>query len=266
MVSPVGKLLREWRSVRGVSQLDLAMRAGFSSRHLSFIETGRTQPSRQALLALADTLDVPLRERNRLLEAGGYAHVYRQTPLDAEEMRHVRGVLQFILDRHEPYGAVVLDRYANLLMGNAAATKMLGALVDSTLLSSSPNLFRMVFHPLGGRRHIVNWTEVSRHLLARAERELGVPGDEAGAALLRELRGYMAPFDSLSSTRSARSGQAEPNDVLLPVHIRKDGLDVRLFSAIMTLGTPQDVTLQELRIETFFPADAQSEQLLRIAG
>lgn len=269
MVSPIGKLLREWRSARGFSQLDLAMRAGFSSRHLSFIETGRTQPSRQALLVLAETLEVPLRERNRLLEAGGYAHVYRQTSLDAEEMRHVRGVLQFILDRHEPYGAVVLDRYSNLLMGNTAATKMLGTLVDSTLLSSSPNLLRMVFHPLGGRRHIVNWNEVSRHLLARADRELGVPGDETAAALLRELREYAGPFDSrrpVPSTHAARSGQAEPADVLLPVHIRKDGLDLRLFSAIMTLGTPQDVTLQELRIETFFPADAQSEQLLGMAG
>jgi transcriptional regulator with XRE-family HTH domain len=262
-MSPIGKLLREWRSVRGFSQLDLAMRAGFSSRHLSFIETGRTQPSRQALLILAETLEVPLRERNRLLEAGGYAHVYRQTPLDADEMRHVRGVLQFILDRHEPYGAVVLDRYSNLLMGNAAATRMLGTLVDSTLLSSSPNLLRMVFHPLGGRRHIVNWNEVSRHLLARADRELSVPGDETAAALLRELREYAGPFDSLPSARPARSGQAEPADVLLPVHIRKDGLDLRLFSAIMTLGTPQDVTLQELRIETFFPADAATEQLLR---
>lgn len=104
------------------------MRAGFSARHVSFIETGRTHPSRQALLALAETLDVPLRERNRLLEAGGYAHIYRQTPLDADEMRHVRGVLQFILDRHEPYGAGVLDRYADCLMGNAASARLLGAL------------------------------------------------------------------------------------------------------------------------------------------
>ena len=256
-MSPIGKLLREWRSARGFSQLDLAMRAGFSSRHLSFIETGRTQPSRQALLILAETLEVPLRERNRLLEAGGYAHVYRQTPLDADEMRHVRGVLQFILDRHEPYGAVVLDRYSNLLIGNTAATKMLGTLVDSTLLSSSPNLLRMVFHPLGGRRHIVNWNEVSRHLLARADRELSVPGDEVAAALLVELREYAGELtpEPPAVIRAA--------DVLLPVHIRKDGLDLRLFSAIMTLGTPQDVTLQELRIETFFPADAATEQLLR---
>jgi transcriptional regulator with XRE-family HTH domain len=258
-MSPIGKLLREWRSARGFSQLDLAMRAGFSSRHLSFIETGRTQPSPQALLVLAETLEVPLRERNRLLEAGGYAHVYRQTPLDAEEMRHVRGVLQFILDRHEPYGAVVLDRYSNLLMGNAAATRMLGTLVDHTLLSSSPNLLRMVFHPLGGRRHIVNWSEVSRHLLARADRELSIPGDETGATLLRELRSYVTEDVQQAAT------PIKPADVLLPVHIRKDGHDLRLFSAIMTLGTPQDVTLQELRIETFFPADEATEQLLRDA-
>ena len=258
MLSPIGKLLREWRSARGFSQLDLAMRAGFSSRHLSFIETGRTQPSRQALLILAETLEVPLRERNRLLEAGGYAHVYRQTSLDAEEMRYVRGVLQFILDRHEPYGAVVLDRYSNLLMGNRAATRMLGSLVDRTLLSSSPNLLRMVFHPLGGRRHIVNWSEVSRHLLARADRELGVPGDETGAALLRELRAYAGDL-----VHEPAATPVKPADVLLPVHIRKDGHELRLFSAIMTLGTPQDVTLQELRIETFFPADAQSETLSR---
>ena len=119
--SPLGSLLREWRAARGMSQLDLALRAGFSSRHVSFIETGRTQPSRQALLVLAETLEVPLRERNRLLEAGGYAHVYRQTPLASDEMGHVRGVLQFILDRHTPYAAVVLDRYSNCLMGNEAS-------------------------------------------------------------------------------------------------------------------------------------------------
>src|SRR5262245_35666611 len=112
----VGQLLRDWRTARGMSQLDLALDAGFSGRHVSFIETGRTQPSRQALLVLAETLEVPLRERNRLLEAGGYAPVYRQTPLAAAEMGHIRGVLQFILDRHNPYAAVVLDRYSTCLM------------------------------------------------------------------------------------------------------------------------------------------------------
>src|SRR5919106_428221 len=149
--TPLGHLLREWRAARGLSQLDLAMRAGFSARHVSFIETGRTQPSRQALMVLAEPLDVPLRERNRLLEAGGYAHVYRQTPLDADEMRHIRRVLQFILDRHEPYGAIVLDRYSNFLMGNGAATRLVGAIVDPSLLAGTPNLLRMAFHPLGLR-------------------------------------------------------------------------------------------------------------------
>src|SRR5687767_5498435 len=128
--SGVGQLLRDWRSARGMSQLDLALEAGFSARHLSFIETGRTQPSRQALLVLAETLEVPLRERNRLLAAGGYAHIYRQTPFAAEDLTHIRGVLQFILDRHMPYAAMVLDRYSNSLMGNGAAAQLVAAVVD----------------------------------------------------------------------------------------------------------------------------------------
>src|SRR5215471_10327651 len=124
----LGVRLREWRAARGMSQLDLALRAGFSSRHVSFIETGRTHPSRQALLDLAEALDVPLRERNRLLEAGGFAHVYGHTPLAADEMAHLRGVLRFILDRHNPYAAIVLDRYSNCLMGNLASDRLLGLL------------------------------------------------------------------------------------------------------------------------------------------
>jgi transcriptional regulator with XRE-family HTH domain len=253
----LGRLLREWRAARGLSQLDLALRAGFSTRHLSFIETGRTQPSRQALLALAESLDVPLRERNRLLEAGGYAHIYRQTPLAAAEMDHVRSVLQFILDRHEPYGAVVLDRYANLLMANGAATRLFGALIDPALLASTPNLLRLVFHPQGLRRAIVNWDLVARHLSARAQRELGEYGDDPTAAeLLTELRGYLAP----SAPMPARAHAA---DLLLPVQLRIGDDEVRMFSTIMTMGTPQDVTLQELRIETFFPADAASEACLQ---
>jgi len=254
--SPLGSLLREWRAARGMSQLDLALRAGFSSRHVSFIETGRTQPSRQALLVLAETLEVPLRERNRLLEAGGYAHVYRQTPLASDEMGHVRGVLQFILDRHTPYAAVVLDRYSNCLMGNEASATFLATLVDPSILTKHANHLRMAFHPLGARRWIVNWDEVSRHLLGRSDRELGhAKDDEAASALLAELHGYAG---SAMDRRPASTVRAA--DVLLPIHIRKDDLELRIFSTIMTLGTPQDVTLQELRIETFFPADEESEK------
>jgi len=259
--SALGRILRQWRAARGLSQLDLALRAGFSSRHVSFIETGRAQPSREALLVLAETLEIPLRERNRLLEAGGYAHVYRRTPLAAQEMRHVRGVLQFILDRHEPYGAVVLDRYSNLLMSNAAASRLLGSLIDPSLAAGAPNLLRAVFHPQGIRQWIVNWPEVGRHLFGRAERELGILQDDTQAAqLLAELRGYAggAPVESPVHLQAA--------DLLLPLHLRMDGLELRLFSTIMTLGTPQDVTLQELRIETFFPADEESERRLRASG
>jgi transcriptional regulator with XRE-family HTH domain len=258
--APLGGVLRAWRAARGVSQLDLAHRSGLSARHLSFIETGRTQPSRQALLTIGEALEMPLRERNRLLEAGGYARVYRQTALEAEEMSHVRGLLQFILDRHEPYGTVVIDRYWNVIMSNAAASRSLPAFSDPSLWTSPPvNLMRLVFHPRGLRQFIVNWEEVSRHLVLRAHRELGGPGeDEQSAALLAELHQYPGvperPIVPPPSTIS---------DLVLPVHLRKDGLDVRTFGTIMTLGTPQDVTLQELRIETFFPADEASDHLLR---
>jgi uncharacterized protein YndB with AHSA1/START domain/transcriptional regulator with XRE-family HTH domain len=242
-----------------MSQLDLAMQAGFSARHLSFIETGRTQPSRQALLVLAETLEVPLRERNRLLEAGGYAHIFRQTPLAAEEMGHIRGVLQFILDRHTPYAAVVLDRYSNCLMKNAAAAQLLAAVVDPSLLTEPANLLRMVFHPLGVRQWIVNWDEVARHLLGRAERELGSSrDDDAAVALLADLRGYAG-----TAQRQQPSATLSAGDLLLPIHLRTHDLEFRIFSTIMTLGTPNDVTLQELRIETFFPTDEASETVWR---
>src|SRR5262245_49380165 len=222
--SAVGHLLREWRAVRGMSQLDLAIQAGFSARHLSFIETGRAQPSRQALLVLAETLEVPLRERNRLLEAGGYAHVYRQTPLAAEEMSHIRSVLEFILDRHKPYPAIVLDRYSNWVMGNAASEQMLASLVDPSLITEHPNLLRLTFHPLGARRCIVNWDEVARNLLGRAEREFGsAMDDETAVRLLAELRGYAG--DSEAQRPSAPLGAS---DLLLPIHIRKEQLELRI--------------------------------------
>jgi MmyB-like transcription regulator ligand binding domain len=211
------------------------------------------------VLTLAEALDVPLRERNRLLEAAGYAHVYGNTPLAAEEMSHVRGVLQFLLDRHEPYAAIVLDRYSNCLMGNRASGRMVAALVDPSLIGEHMNHLRLVLHPLGARRWIVNWDEVARHLLGRAERDLGESAsDDVGVALLAELRGYGVPEPARWASDSLK-----PADLLLPIHIRKGDLELRLFSTIMTLGTPQDVTLQELRLETFFPSDADSETAWR---
>jgi transcriptional regulator with XRE-family HTH domain len=255
--SPVGRLLRDWRSARGMSQLDLALHAGFSARHVSFIETGRTHPSRQALLVLAETLDVPLRERNRLLEAGGYAQVYRQTPFEAAEMGHVRGVLQFILDRHLPYAAVVLDRYSNCLMGNSASGQLVAAVADPSLITEHTNYLRLALHPRGMRHCIVNWDDVARHVMRRAEHELGrLRDDPKATALLAELREYVGPLQPPPAALTAA-------DLLLPVHIRRNGHELRMFSTIMTLGTAQDVTLQELRIETFFPADEASEHTWR---
>ena len=257
--SRVGQLLRGWRAARGVSQLDLALRAGFSARHLSFVETGRSRPSRDALLALAEALDVPLRERNQLLEAAGYADAYRETALDAGEMAHVRGVLQFILERHAPYPALVLDRYSTCLLANAAATRFVELVVDPSLIGPGANHLRLAFHPLGARRFIVNWDEVARHLLGRAERELAPAADDPrAAALLAELRGYAGPLPRIPASPAS--------DLLVPIHIRRDALELRLFSTIMTLGTPRDVTLQELRLETFFPADAASDAVWRAIG
>lgn len=252
---PLGRLVRDWRMNRGMSQLDLAMHSGFSAKHLSFIETGRTQPSRDALLVLAESLDLPLRERNRLLEAGGFARVFTETPLAADQMSRVRSVLQFILDRHAPYAAVVLNRFADCLMGNQSAGLIMSRLVEPHLLPAGANMLRAVFHPDGMRRWIVNWPEVGGHLLDRAERELTHPTtDPRGATLLEEIRSY-GGVPSVAD----RASHVRPGDLLLPVHIRRDGFELRLFSTVMTLGTPHDVTLQDLRIETLFPADEESE-------
>jgi transcriptional regulator with XRE-family HTH domain len=251
----LGRLVRDWRMNRGMSQLDLALHSGFSAKHLSFIETGRAQPSRDALLVLAESLDLPLRERNRLLEAGGFARVFTETPLAADEMSRVRSVLQFILDRHAPYAAVVLNRFSDCLMGNQPAGLIMSRLVEPHLLPAGANMLRAVFHPDGMRRWIVNWPEVSGHLLERAERELTHPtSDPRGATLLEEIRSYRGV-----ASAADRASHVRPGDLLLPVHIRRGAFELRLFSTIMTLGTPHDVTLQELRIETLFPADEESE-------
>ena len=239
----------------------MATRAGFSVRHISFIETGRAQPSREAVLALGEVLELPLRERNRLLEAAGFAHIFRETPLSADEMAHIRGMLQFILDRHLPYAAVALDRHWNLLLENRAAGQFFSALISPELispelnLSNKRNVLRATFHPEGSRRWIVNWPEVEHHLLGRVELAFGSAEDAVGAALLAELRSYASSSDAADSHTAVGAA-----DLLLPLHIRTADFDLRLFSTIMTLCRPHDVTLQELRVETWFPADQDSER------
>jgi transcriptional regulator with XRE-family HTH domain len=253
VATSVGPRIRAWRQTRGLSQFELASRAGFSVRHVSFIETGRAQPSREAVLALGEVLDLSFRERNRLLEAAGFAYIFREIP--ADEMAHMRDMLQFILDRHLPYAAIAVDRHSNCLLSNRAASLFLPTLLSPALSAWNHNILRGTFHPEGSRRWIVNWPEVEWHLLSRAERELSSAEDPAGAALLAEIRSYASASPVADSHTTPR-----PGDLLLPFHIRMGDLDLRLFSTIMTLGTPQDVTLQELRIETFFPADQESER------
>ena len=251
----LGDLLRSWRKLRGVSQLELGLRAGFSARHLSFIENGRSQPTSHSVLALAEALDVPLRERNRLLLAAGHLQEYRHTPLSAAEMQRIREVLEFILARHSPYAAVVLDRYSNCLMCNEPYARLRAALVDASLVSDHANHLRVTFHPLGARRFIVNWPQVSSRIFTRVSRELGMArDDEQAQILLADLRSYLGDSMVLHP-----GPELDPADMLLPIHVRKGQLEFRLFSTMMTLGTPYDVTLQELRIESFFPADNASE-------
>jgi transcriptional regulator with XRE-family HTH domain len=239
--------------MRRLSQFELASRAGFSTRHVSFIETGRAHPSREAMLALSEVLDLPLREQNCLLEASGFARVFRETPLSAEDMAHIRGMLQFILDRHLPYAAVVVDRYWNCLLTNRAATQFFKTLISPAQSCLQNNLLRATFHPEGTHRWIVNWPEVERHLMSHAELEFSSAEDAVGHALLAEIRSY-------ASASSAPDATPRPGELLLPIHLRMGDLDLRLFSTIMTLCRPQDVTLQELRIETWFPADQSSER------
>jgi hypothetical protein len=207
------------------------------------------------VLALGEVLDLPLRERNRLLEVAGFAHIFRETPLSADEMSHMHGMVQFVLDRHLPYAAVALDRHWNVLLRNHAASQFFSALISPALSARSQNILRVTFHPEGTRRWIVNWPEVESHLLRRVELQLGSVDDPVGTDLLAEIKSYT------SASKAAYSHPApRPGDLLLPIHIRMGELDLRLFSAMMTLCRPQDVTLQELRVETWFPADQESER------
>ena len=160
----VGPQIRIWRQVRGLSQFELASRAGFSVRHVSFIETGRARPSREAVLALGEVLDLSFRERNRLLESAGFAHVFRETPLSADEMAHLLKMFQFILDRHLPYAAIAMDRHWNCVLSNRAASQFFPMLISPALGAPPSNVLRFTFHPEGSRRWIVNWPEVERHL------------------------------------------------------------------------------------------------------
>lgn len=243
----LGALLRTWRRTRGVSQLTLATRLGVSPRHLSFIETGRSSPSREMVLLLAEGLAVPLRDRNQLLLAAGYAPVYRETDLDDPELAPVHDAISAILEKQNPYPAVVMDRRWNLVRVNRSARAFFNTfLLDGALSPERPNLLRAMFDPELVRPYVVDWETVASILIQRVHREaVGAVPDEGLLDALLAYRGV---------PESWRVPSVEaPALPVVPVSFEKDGRRFDYFSTLTTLGTPQDVSLQELRIECFFP-------------
>lgn len=251
---PVGQLVRQWRVTRGLSQLALAERAEVSTRHLSFVETGKSAPSREMVLVLASALDVPLRERNRWLLAAGFAPVYRERELAGPEMGELRRALELIIGRHQPYPAVVVDRRWRVLMGNASVTRVITSFVEPDVIAeTSGNAMLLVFHPRGFRKHLVNWDEVARATVERLRREAFEDHAEGGPATLLE---QLARYGPLPAVRTQTP--SEPR-VLIPVHLRKGELELRFFTTIASLGTPIDLTAHELRIESYYPVDDATE-------
>jgi transcriptional regulator with XRE-family HTH domain len=251
-----GKLLRDWRGRRRMSQLDLALEANVSARHLSFVETGRSTPSRDLLLALAEHLEIPLREQNTLLLAAGYAPVFAETPLDTDEMAHVRRALDAILSGHEPYPAVIVDRQWEIVASNRAAGVLLEG-VSEELLAPPANALRITLHPQGMAPRILNFGEWSAHLLTRLHRQALLSQDPALAELERELLSYPGV--------ERRSPAPAPAEMLfVPLELRlPNGTELSLFSTLATFGTALDITLEELSIESFFPAGEATEAYLR---
>jgi len=260
--SVVGSLLREWRGLRRMSQLDLALVAEISPRHLSFMETGRAVPSRDMVLTLARALEVPFRDRNAMLTAAGYAPVYRETSLDDPRMAEMRHALELLLRQHEPFIAVALDRRWDIVMCNAAYARFLEMIGGAALrlepyrVLTAPrhNLLKLLFGPF--KPIVANWEEAAREVLERAQREAATDRDPARRQILEECLRAAPP--------EWRTPRAEvPPRLVVTVDVRLGDLRARLFSTITTLGTAQDITLQELHIESFHPADAESERLAR---
>jgi|SRR5919109_2286403 transcriptional regulator with XRE-family HTH domain len=251
-----GELLRDWRNRRRMSQLDLALEANVSARHLSFVETGRSQPSRELLLSLAEQLEIPLREQNALLLAAGYAPVFGETPLETEEMTPVRRALDAILVGHEPYPAVIVDHQWEIVASNKPARMFLER-VSEELTAPPANALRITLHPDGMAPRILNFAEWSAHLLTRLHRQALLSQDPALAELERELLSYPGV--------EPHSAAAEPAEMLfVPLRLQiPDGPALSLFSTLATFGTALDITLEELSIESFFPGNEETEAYLK---
>lgn len=251
---PLGALLRQWRDQRGLSQLDLALDMGVSQRHLSFVESGRSVPSRALVIGLAHALDVPLRDRNALLLAAGYAPIYPETAWDAAEMRAIHKALERMLRQHDPFPALVMDRHWNVLMTNDSAPRFFGSFIDLAQYAKPRNLLRMMFDPQGLRPFVANWAEVAASLFQRIHREaVGGVVDETTRSLIEELLAFP---DVTLDWRTADFPSTSP---VVPISFVDEGGVSNWFSMVTTVGTPQTVAAQELRVECMFPADDATE-------
>ncbi len=252
----LGALLREWRAARRLSQLDLALEANVSPRHLSCVETGKSQPSREMIARLADALDMPLRERNAMLVAAGFAPRYPETALATPELAQVRRAIEFILAQQEPYPAFVLNRHWDVLMANAAAMRVNGFVMHGRP-SAHANMIRQIFDPADLRGAVDNWEEVAGDLIRHLHGEVAAaPSDDTARALLDEVLAY----PGVPARWRLRDLDAAPTPLLTTV-LRRDEHRLRFFSTITTFGTPRDVTLEELRIECCFPVDEATAAL-----
>jgi transcriptional regulator with XRE-family HTH domain len=250
--------LRWWRRQRGLSQLDLATRTEVSQRHLSFMELGRASPSRDMVMRLAAALDVPLRQHNALLIAAGFAPVWRQTDLAAPELIGIRSALDYMLGQQEPYPAVAVDRHWNLLRSNSGAVRLIEFLVGPLAPDTPVNLADALAAPDVLRPYLVNWAEVVRYFIRSVEADAAADGTPETAAVLERLLAYQGVRAAVNAVPTELS--ITP---VIPMHFHKGATELRLFTTIATLGTPQDITLQELRVECFFPMDAETSGILR---
>ena len=257
LASP-GPLIREWRTRRRMSQLDLAMEAEISQRHLSFVESGRAKPSREMVLHLAERLGLPLRETNRLLLAAGYAPGFDETSLDKPAMAPALAAVETVLRAHEPNPAVAVDRHWNLVRANAALAPFLSGVADPALLAPPMNVLRLSLHPQGVAPLIVNFAEWRDHIVERLRRLNQAVADPVIVELERELRGYPVP---------KRVGPPTPardySPIAVPLRLRMNDAVLSFISTITVFGTPLDVTLSELAIESFFPADQATAEAMR---
>ncbi len=263
-----GPMLQHWRRRRALSQLDLALDAGVSQRHLSFLESGRSSPSREMVLMLAGTLDLPLRERNAMLVAAGFAPMFRDEGLAGVEAEPVRRALGFMLEQQEPYPGVVIDRQWNLLMANRGAGRMIAEFVDLEAFAAAhcaggpPNILTLTTHPEGLRPWIVDWPQLAEALRVRVRREVGVAApDPTLLDLLKQVE-TMLP----KPERAAQGPPVPASSPILPLVLKRGDLALSWFSTIATLGTAMDAELEELRIELFFPADEATERYARDAA